>query len=40
MGWYALVFGFACLWCAHYLLAALAAVPPPAAETRFGLAIC
>lgn len=38
--WYTLVFGFACLWCAHYLLAALAAAPRPAADTRFGLAIC
>ena len=41
MGWYTLVFGFACLWTAHYLLAALAAAPAPgAADTRFGLAIC
>ncbi|MEN9544006.1 MAG: hypothetical protein RLZZ598_839 [Pseudomonadota bacterium] len=27
MGWYTLVFGFACLWFGHYLVAALAAVP-------------
>ncbi|RZU03116.1 EI24 domain-containing protein [Rivibacter subsaxonicus] len=41
MGWYTVVFGFACLWFAHYLMAVLAAAPVAAgADSRFGLAIC
>ena len=41
MGWYTLVFGFACLWFAHYLMAAQGAAPAgAAADSRLGLAIC